>query len=52
MSATQIAIGVTAVCAGLGWLWWMFVTAPLGYEDSEGWREGIQPLEHSDYDGE
>lgn len=41
---------ITAAClSALGWMCWMFVTAPTGYEDSEGWHAG-EP--HSDYNEE
>ena len=38
-----------ASLSALGWLVYMFVTAPEGYEDSEGWHAG-EP--HSDYNEE
>jgi hypothetical protein len=34
---------------GLGWLFYMVATAPLGYEDANGFHEG-EPC--SDYDNE
>ena len=38
-----------ASLSALGWLVYMFVTAPTGYEDSEGWHAG-EP--HTDFDEE
>jgi hypothetical protein len=38
-----MALGaVSLVC--LAGMWWIAAKAPVGWEDSEGWHEGIEPL--------
>jgi hypothetical protein len=44
-------IVTVAVLAPLAVMCWMVYTAPLGWEDSDGWHPG-EPPEHSDYDGD
>lgn len=42
-----ITAAVSACIAVMVYLAWK---APLGWEDSEGWHEGIEPDEHADRD--
>jgi hypothetical protein len=43
------AIIISLVIAALGFMVWLFVTAPTGYQDAEGFFYG-EPDEHADQD--
>lgn len=43
-------IAITATLAAIAWMGWLFWTAPVGYEDRDGWHPGIEPDEHADRD--
>lgn len=48
---TPAAIGLTlgaVSLACLGVMFWIAACAPLGFEDEDGWHEGIEPLENED----
>ena len=45
MSGLAIGGLISGACvAMLGVMFWIAAEAPLGWEDSEGWHEGIEPL--------
>ena len=49
MTPWQIIGLVTGICAaGAVWIGWLALNAPFGWEDSEGWHEGIEPLNDPD----
>lgn len=37
---TAAYLAAIAILIGLGWLYWLAVTAPLGWEDEDGFHEG------------
>jgi hypothetical protein len=46
MSGLAIGGLISGACvAMLGVMFWIAAKAPLGWEDSEGWHEGIEPLD-------
>lgn len=44
---TGATIAITATVAAIAWMGWLFWSAPVGYEDQDGWHEGIEPDEHA-----
>lgn len=49
MSGLVIGALVATPClVALGAMFWLAAKAPLGWEDEDGWHEGIEPLADPD----
>ncbi len=43
MSAFTILAIALPIAGSFAAMWWLFATAPFGWEDSEGWHDGEEP---------